>query len=94
MARTDIQNIQIQAIEKLLLSGDLFTFGSLEAVARRDFAVDDSKTGLGPPDDLPSRRPGPHPVLPPGPASRDAGRLAGRRVLTSLPRGRPAAGRW
>jgi hypothetical protein len=46
MARSDIQNIQIQAIEKLLLSGDLFTFGSLEAVARRDFAVDDSKTGL------------------------------------------------
>lgn len=39
MVRAEFQKTQVQAIEQLLLSGDVFTFGGLEAAARRDFAV-------------------------------------------------------
>lgn len=46
MARIDHQTVQIQAIESLLMSGDLFTYAGLSDHARRRFAVDEGKTGL------------------------------------------------
>jgi hypothetical protein len=47
MARFDnTPKIQIRAIEALLMSGDLFTYGGLSDTARRAFGVDEGKTGL------------------------------------------------